>query len=163
MEIEIVSRKENKVLEREELYFKIKYEGKTPSRRKVRDNLKNMVGGKVVIIEYIKPVYGISEADGYARIYQSENKAREVEAEHIIDRNLKKGGEEAAEKAEEKKEEAKDGKEEKPAEEAKAEGGAKAEESPQETASQPPDKGGGGGEGGKDVKENVKEAKAEGE
>ena len=29
MEIEIVSRKENKVLEREEIIFKIKYEGKT--------------------------------------------------------------------------------------------------------------------------------------
>jgi len=76
-----------------------------------------MVGGKVVIIEYIKPVYGAPEADGYARVYQSEKKAREVEAKHIIDRNLKKGGEEA----EEKKEEAKEGKEEKPAEEAKGE------------------------------------------
>lgn len=155
MEIEIVSRKENKLLEREEVYFKIKYEGKTPSRRKVRDNLKNMVGGKVVIIEYIKPVYGISEADGYARIYQSEKKAREVEAKHIIDRNLKKGGEEAAaeEKAGGKAEDAKKGKEEKPAEEAKAE-----ETKGGESPSEPTDKG-----AEKDAKEGVKEAKAEGE
>jgi len=138
MEIEIVSRKENKVLEREEVYFKIRYEGKTPSRRKVRDNLKNMVGGKVVIIEYIKPVYGAPEADGYARVYQSEKKAREVEAKHIIDRNLKKGGEEA----EEKKEEAKEGKEEKPAGEAKAEGGAKGEKSQPESTPETKDDGG---------------------
>ncbi len=94
MEIEIVSRKENKVLEREEIIFKIKYEGKTPSRNKVRGNLGSMVGGKVVILEYIKPVYGISEANGYARVYKSEKKAREVEAKHIIKRNLAKGGEE---------------------------------------------------------------------
>jgi len=140
MEIEIVSRKENKVLEREEVYFKIRYEGKTPSRRKVRDNLKNMVGGKVVIIEYIKPVYGAPEADGYARVYQSEKKAREVEAKHIIDRNLKKGGEEAAEKAEEKKEEAKEGKEEKPAEE--AESGVKGEKSQPESTPETKDDGG---------------------
>jgi len=102
MEIEIVSRKENKLLEREEVYFKIKYEGKTPSRKKVRDNLKNMVGGKVVIIEYIKPAYGAPEADGYARVYQSEKKAREVEAEHIIERNLKKTGGGGEGEAEEK-------------------------------------------------------------
>jgi len=144
MEIEIVSRKENKVLDREELYFKIKYEGKTPSRKKVRDNLKNMVGGKVVIIEYIKPVYGTPEADGYARIYQSEKKAREVEAKHIIDRNLKGGGEKAAENTE-----AKEGKEEKPAEEAKAKG----EKSQPEPA----------GKDAEDIEEKGKEEKAEGE
>lgn len=115
MEIEIVSKKENKVLERDEVYFKVKYEGKTPSRNKVRDNLGNVTGGKVVIVEYIKPVYGISEAEGYARIYKSEKKAREVEAKHIIERNLKKGG-------------ASEAKVEKPAEEKTEVKGAKAPE-----------------------------------
>ncbi|MEA2054584.1 MAG: 30S ribosomal protein S24e [Candidatus Thermoplasmatota archaeon] len=104
MEIEIVSRKENKILEREELLFRIKYEGKTPSRNKVGEQLGSMLGGKrVIILEYIKPVYGITEANGYARVYSSEEKAREMEAKHIIERNLKKkGAEKEKQPAEEK-------------------------------------------------------------
>lgn len=123
MEIEIVTRKENKLLEREEVYFKVKHEGKTPSRKKVRDNLGNLTGGKVVILEYLRPVYGVPEAEGYARIYKSEKKAKEVEAKHILERNLKKGGGE--EKKEEKPEPAGEEKAEKKAEE---EGKEKAEE-----------------------------------
>jgi len=120
MEIEIVTRKENKLLEREEVYFKVKHEGKTPSRKKVRDNLGNLTGGKVVILEYLRPVFGVPEAEGYARIYKSEKKAKEVEAKHIMERNLKKGGGE--EKKEEGEKEKADG--EKPAE---AEGEANAD------------------------------------
>ena len=126
MEIEIVSKKENKILEREEVYFKVKYEGKTPSRKKVRDNLGNMTGGEIVILEYMKPVYGVSEADGYARIYKSEKKAGEVEAKHIMERNLKKGdkkdGSAAAEAEKPAEKKAKEEqKEEAPKEEAKEE------------------------------------------
>jgi len=125
MEIEIVTRKENKLLEREEVYFKVKHEGKTPSRKKVRDNLGNLTGGKVVILEYLRPVFGVPEAEGYARIYKSEKKAKEVEAKHIMERNLKKGGGE--EKKEEGEKEKADG--EKPAEAAAGEANADGETS----------------------------------
>ena len=37
MEIEIETRKENKLLEREEIHFRVKYEGATPSRKKIRE------------------------------------------------------------------------------------------------------------------------------
>lgn len=111
MEIEFENRKENKILGREEIFFKVKYEGKTPSREKVRGQLKNMLGGKgVVVIEYIKTLYGIPEARGYAKVYASEEQAKEIEEKHIIERNFgkKKGKEEKKETKEEKEEKKED-------------------------------------------------------
>ena len=102
MEIEFENRRENKILGREEITFKVKYEGKTPSRDKIREQLKNMLGGKgVIVIEHIKTVYGVPEARGYAKVYPSEEKAREIEEKHIIERNFGK--------KKEKKEEVKEG------------------------------------------------------
>ncbi|KAA0001794.1 MAG: 30S ribosomal protein S24e [Thermoplasmata archaeon] len=111
MEIEFENRRENKILGREEIFFKVKYEGKTPSREKVREQLKNMLGGKgVVVIEYIKTLYGIPEARGYAKVYASEEQAKEIEEKHIIERNFgkKKGKEEKKETKEEKEEKKED-------------------------------------------------------
>lgn len=91
MEIEIESRKDNKLLQREEVHFTLRYEGKTPSRHKVRKQLKDLLGKNVIILEYLRPVYGASEARGYARAYSSEKKAREIEPQHIMERNLSSG------------------------------------------------------------------------
>jgi len=88
MEIEIESRKDNKLLNREEVCFTMRYEGKTPSRHKVRKQLKDILGKNIIIVEYIKPVYGARQASGYARAYSSEKQARMVEPHHIIKRNL---------------------------------------------------------------------------
>ena len=99
MEIEIESRKDNKLLKRDEVHFTIRYEGKTPSRRKVRKQLKDMLGKNVVIVEHIKPIYGAQQARGYARAYSSEKQARLVEPKHIIERNLAEGFEPAEKEA----------------------------------------------------------------
>ena len=112
MEIEIESRKDNKLLQREEVRFTLRYEGKTPGRSKVRKQLKDMLGKNVIILEYLKPVYGVSEARGYARGYSSEKKAREIEPEYIVERNLS-GGLEPKEDADQQVEPGK--KDEKPA------------------------------------------------
>ena len=87
MEIEITSRKENKVLEREEVAFTLQFEGKTPSRKQVQQKLADAIGRNIIVIEYIKPVYGASQATGYARGYTSAKQAKALERQHILERN----------------------------------------------------------------------------
>ena len=100
MEIEIENRKENKLLGREEIYFRVKYEGATPSRKKIREQLKGMGLNGFIVLDYVKPIFGVREAKAYAKVYPSEKKAREVEPDYIIKRNT--GG---GEKKEEEKNE----------------------------------------------------------
>ena len=101
MEIEIKSRKDNKLLKREEVYFTMHYEGKTPSRHKVRKQLKDILGKNIIVVEYIKPVYGIRQARGYVRAYSSEKQARTVEPHHIVKRNLADDGKPTPKESEE--------------------------------------------------------------
>lgn len=128
MEIEITSRKENKILEREEVAFTLQFEGKTPSRKQVQQKLSDAIGRNIIVIEYIRPVYGASQATGYARGYTSAKQARAVEQQHILERNNLAGGEpeQPAEEEEEEEEaaaepeeseEASEGEEEAPKEE----------------------------------------------
>ncbi len=109
MEIEVLQRKENKLFEREELHLIVKYDGATPARNKVKEAIKNNLGlSGFIVIEYIKPSFGAMEAKVYAKVYPSEKKAREYEADYIIARNVKKA-EKKEEAKEEVKEEAKEG------------------------------------------------------
>ncbi len=104
MEIEITSRKENKVLEREEVAFTLQFEGKTPSRKQVQQQLSDVIGRNIIVVEYIKPMYGASKATGYARGYTSARQARAVEQQHILERNNLAGGEPEQAAAEETEE-----------------------------------------------------------
>ena len=100
MEIEIESRRENKLLEREEIRFVVRYDGATPSRKKVKEHLHNMGINGFIVVDEIKPLFGVREARGYAKVYPSEQKAREIEPDYVIRRNI--GGK--SEKEEEKNE-----------------------------------------------------------
>jgi len=90
MDIEIESRRENKLLDREEIYFMVKYDGATPSRKKIREHFKNMGLSGFIVVDKIKPIFGAREAKGYAKVYKSEEKAREIEPDYIIKRNIGK-------------------------------------------------------------------------
>lgn len=90
MEIEIVDRKENKLLNRIEVKFNILHEGeKTPERELVRSNLSSLLKVKkdLVIVDYIKPKFGIQQSAGYAKIYKTIDDAKKIEREHILRRN----------------------------------------------------------------------------
>ena len=114
MEIEIESRRENKLLGREEIHFVIKYEGATPRRQKVKEELKKALGLKgFVLLQYIKPMFGLNQARVYAKVYPSEEEARKIEEDYIIRRNIGGKKEEVKEETKEKKEEGKEKKEEK--------------------------------------------------
>ena len=90
MEIEIENMKENKLLDRVEINFKLIHEGGTPSRKRIKDSLAEKLGekNKIIIIEWMKSRYGVSETLGYAKVYPSKTSADKIEARYILKRNF---------------------------------------------------------------------------
>ena len=119
MEIEINSKKNNTLLDRTEVYFTVKHAGeKTPNRDVIKTELADMLNVKnnCVIVDTINSETGLQKSKGYAKIYNSVEKVRNIERTHMLKRNNFDGV-----KTEKKlKEEKKDVKEEKPVEPAKS-------------------------------------------
>lgn len=90
MEIEIVEKKENELLERLEVTFKASHadEG-TPQREVVRDKLSAMLKApkESVIVDSMSSEFGRMETIGYAKVYKSKEAALKYEREHILVRN----------------------------------------------------------------------------
>lgn len=91
MEIEIISDKENPLLKRREVHFRVNHEqmGSTPPRLEVRKAVANALKAKVdfVFVKKFKTETGKHIAVGLANVYDSVDQARLVEPEHIIKRN----------------------------------------------------------------------------
>lgn len=90
MEIEIISKSNNPLLNRTEVNFKIKHEGeKTPDKEIIRSELASKINANKenIIIDHIQSSYGIQECMGYAKIYSSNKKAEEIERIYILKRN----------------------------------------------------------------------------
>ena len=112
MELEIIEKRENPLLNRTEVKFRVKHQGeKTPERELVKSDLAEMlkVNKSLVIIDYIRPSFGMAVSSGYAKIYKSVEDAKKIEPSYILKRN--KFGEVKEEKTEEVKEETKEEKE----------------------------------------------------
>lgn len=111
MEVEIISRKENLLLERTEIRFRSKHpDEKTPKRSEIREKLAEIAGvSKVnVVIDDIKPNFGKTESIGYAKIYKKIDIAKGLERDYILKRNnLFEKKEEKKTEKEAKKEEGK--------------------------------------------------------
>jgi len=92
MEIEIVSEKENPLLRRREVHFRVKHEqtGSTPPRLEVRNAIASALKVKVdfVFVKKFKTKTGKHIAVGLANVYDSIDQARLVEPEYIIKRNV---------------------------------------------------------------------------
>jgi small subunit ribosomal protein S24e len=91
MEIEIISEKENPLLKRREVHFRVKHEqtGSTPPRLEVRNAVANALKVKAdfVFVKKFKTKTGKHVAVGLANVYDSVDQARLVEPEYIIKRN----------------------------------------------------------------------------
>lgn len=129
MEIEIESKKNNPLMNRTEVFFTVKHKGeKTPNREIIRSELADKLNTKKenIIVNSINSSFGTQETTGYAKVYSSLQKAKDLERDYILKRN--KIG------VTEKKKEEKDGekKEEKPIEE-------KTEEAPSEPSKEEPE------------------------
>ncbi len=90
MEMEIVSRRENKLLGRLEVRFLVRHEeGTTPSRSEMQEGLSKelKVGKKVLVLDSVHSQFGKREASGYAKVYESLEDAQRLERPHVLRRN----------------------------------------------------------------------------
>jgi len=102
MEIEVVEKMDNKLLNRMEVRFRVVHTGKkTPERELVKNDLAEMfkVKKEQVIVDHIKTKFGVQESIGYAKVYKTVDDAGKVEPEYLLKRN--KAAPKKAEKEEE--------------------------------------------------------------
>ncbi len=98
--MEIIEKKENKPLFRQEIIAKESYSGSTPSRKdlrkKIADNLKSKED--LVVIKKIDNSFGFSEARITAYIYSDQEKMKKIEPPYILSRGFSKEEPEEAQK-----------------------------------------------------------------
>jgi small subunit ribosomal protein S24e len=92
MEVKIVSVKENPLLQRKELAFRVEHgpSGKTPGRLEVKRALAEelKVGEELVFVERMRTLTGTSTAVGAANVYAVLEQAKRVEPDYLVKRNL---------------------------------------------------------------------------
>jgi len=102
MEIEILSKKENELMERTEVRFKAVHpkEG-TPQRDVVREKVAAMLKAakERVIVDSMDSEFGKTETIGYAKVYKTKEAAMRFEREPILVRNKLKEKVKVAKKA----------------------------------------------------------------
>lgn len=90
MDIEISSRKENKLLNRTELELTVTHaDSPTPKRDEVRELISKTLGtGKEgVVIDNMKSSFGSHQTRVFAKVYQDKDSALKIENKHILLRN----------------------------------------------------------------------------
>ncbi len=106
MDIELRNRKENPLMEREEIEFEVEHRNSpTPSRSEVMEELASEldVSEDLIIIEKLATLHGKQTASGIARIYEAEERLKELEPGFLSERTEK--SKEKAKEAEEPEEE----------------------------------------------------------
>ena len=103
MEVEITKENENQLLRRKEVFFKLQHkeEGASPSRAETRNALVKALkcSPNLLVIDKMRTEFGKRETVGYVKVYESEDRLKEIEREHILKRNFGgSGSEEAKEK-----------------------------------------------------------------
>jgi ribosomal protein S24E len=91
MEVQIVSTKENPLLKRKEVSFRVEQDpkGKTPARLEVKKALaaKLKVNEEMVFVKKMQTMTGTNIAVGNATAYETVEQAKLIEPEYIIKRN----------------------------------------------------------------------------
>lgn len=89
MDIQVIEAKNNTILNRRELVFKVIHDESTPTRKSVVERLAATQNSKVglVYVDSLKTEFGKRETIGYAKIYETAERAKEIERAHIVERN----------------------------------------------------------------------------
>ncbi|WP_251341661.1 30S ribosomal protein S24e [Haloplanus halophilus] len=89
MDIDIIEEDENPMLHRTDVRFRITHEDATPSRLSVRDSLAAKLNkdSDEVVVHELDTKFGMRKTIGYAKVYESPDHARDVEQDHMLDRN----------------------------------------------------------------------------
>jgi small subunit ribosomal protein S24e len=107
MEVEVILKKENPLMDRLEVDFKVSHPKEvTPKRKDVRNEIATLlkVQKDRIVIDHMKTEFGKPETLGYAKVYKSKTEALSNETEAVLKRNNL--FEEKKEKAEGKEEKA---------------------------------------------------------
>jgi small subunit ribosomal protein S24e len=94
MDMEILEKKQNPLLNRQEIRFKVLHPKEaTPNRDSARDKIAQMhnVKNEQVIVDALDTTFGKSETTGYAKIYPSKDEAMKNERDYHLVRNRQKG------------------------------------------------------------------------
>ncbi len=85
----IIEKKENKLLERIEVVFKYSSKDKTPSRKELVEDLVKEFGHNrdLIVITKIETQYGSKQSIVYAYLYKDEKAMKKIEKEYILKRN----------------------------------------------------------------------------
>lgn len=158
MKIEILSEKENPLLKRKEFEVRITHDAATPSRSEIRKKVAGSkdIGKGTIIVDSFKSKYGSRETLGTVKVYQTKERALEIEPRYRLIKNelIDTEGKPGEVKPEEKKEEPKQDVKEKPAKEPEEKPKKEAGEGKKEAETK---------EGEKPEKEEVKKKDAESE
>lgn len=90
MEIEILSKKENPVIDRIEVQVLAKHQGgPTPKREEIRELVAGAfkVEKDCVVVDHTNSGFGQGETRAYVKVYPSKKRATEVERKPILIRN----------------------------------------------------------------------------
>ena len=105
MKLEIMKRKKNGLLKREELEFKVEECKVTPSKAEIRKKIAALNDTKenFVVVEGVKNKFGSKDFTGKANVYGNEEDMRKIELKYKIWRNFGGGKKKKEEAAEDKK------------------------------------------------------------
>ena len=90
MKLEIVSKNENKTMDRFEVQFRTQHDGEaSPNRDAVRTALSGAMGVQKerVIVSDMASRYGVGTSDGNANVYGSAESAKKHEKNYVLVRN----------------------------------------------------------------------------
>jgi small subunit ribosomal protein S24e len=90
MEITINEKIDNPLLNRTEIRFECTYQGDaTPKVLDVKNRLVATlnVDKNLLVVHNLKPSYGEGKANGYAKLYYSEESLAKIEREHVVLKN----------------------------------------------------------------------------
>ena len=96
MEIEITKKDDNLLLKRKEVFFRLKHDeksetkGASPSRAQAREVLIKKLRCKpnLLVMDKMRTEFGKRETVGYAKVYENEERLKEIEREYILRRNF---------------------------------------------------------------------------
>lgn len=89
MDIQVIVEKNNPLLNRREVVFKVIHDSATPSRKSIVERIAATMNSKkgLVIVDSLRTEFGKRETIGYAKIYENEERAKQLERPHIMERN----------------------------------------------------------------------------
>jgi ribosomal protein S24E len=88
--LDVDSKKQNKLMERTEVKFKVTHDGEsTPARDAIRTALASALGVQKdrVIVSSMTTEYGIGDTYGAAKVYDTVEAAKKNEQHHLLIRN----------------------------------------------------------------------------